>query len=176
MNIKRKSSILFAWLVRSITFFMPDIPIFMRLRGFLYGFLMNKSGINFQVAHSAILNSISSLSVGNNVYIANNCTLFCGGGVIIGNNVIIAPNVVVSSNNHSFDNLTGYRFGKADFSPVNINKNSWICANVTITGGSTVPSYCIVGPGSTFIKSSGYRRNALYSGVPAKVIKELEGL
>lgn len=173
MNMKRKVSILYAWLVRSITFFLPDIPLCMRFRGFLYGFMLKKVGTNFQVAHSAILNSITMLEVGNNVYIANNTSLLCGGGVSIGHNVIIAPGVVISSDNHTNSASTGFRFSQVEFSPVIIEKNSWVCANVIITAGSVVLEGSLVCPGSAYTKNSHSKSHSIYSGLPAKYIKSM---
>lgn len=173
MNFKRKASILYCWLVRSLTFFLPDIPLCMRFRGTLYGLMLKEVGSNFQVAHSAILNSITSLKVGNNVYIANNTSLLCGGGVSIGDNVIIAPGVVISSNNHTNSALTGFRFSKVEFYPVRIEKNTWICANVTIVAGSVVLEGSLVCPGSTYNKNSHSKSHSIYSGSPAKYIKSM---
>ncbi|WP_421418987.1 acyltransferase [Pseudoalteromonas lipolytica] len=173
---KRKLSILYAFLVRSVTYFLPDIPLFMRFRGALYSVMMKSSGSNFQVAHSVILNSISKLEVGSNVYIANNCSLLCGGGVSIDCNVMLAPGVVISSDNHTYTDDGGYRFGEAIFSMVEIHKNSWICANSVIVSGSIILEGTIIGPGSTCIKGAVQESHSLYSGVPVKFIKSLDGV
>jgi len=168
--MKRKLSILYAWLVRTLTFFLPDISLFMRLRGGLYSFVMKSAGTNFQVAHSAILNSISELSVGNNVYIANGSSLLCGGGIIVSDNVLFGPGVVISSNNHTFEDETGYRFGKAVFGGVIIGRGSWICANSVITKGACFPEFSILGPCSVYNQKQQGNNSSLYSGIPAKLI------
>ena len=145
----------------------------MRLRGRLYSFVMKRSGSNFQVSHSAILNSISELAVGDNVYIANGSSLLCGGGIIVLDNVLIGPGVVVSSDNHTFEGDTGYRFGKVVFGEVIIGQGSWICANSVITKGACFPEFSILGPCSVYNQKLQGNKPSLYSGIPAKPIKPL---
>jgi len=147
----------------------------MRLRGTLYSLLMEGAGKNFQVAHSATLNSITELRVGDNVYIGNNTVLLCGGGISIGSNTLVAHGVVISSNNHTYEPPTGYRFGKPDFSPVNIGEGCWICANSVITRGTHLPPFCILSPCSVLSRSSIDRpMHSLYSGNPATHVKFLD--
>ena len=107
--MKHKWLLLYAWLVRTLLFFLPDFPLFMRFRGWLYGLAMKKCGRNFQVAHSVILNGLDLLSVGKNVYIANNCNVILNGELRIGDEVMFGPGVLVSTGNHQFDGYS-YRF------------------------------------------------------------------
>lgn len=94
--MKHKLSLIYAWSVRTLFFFLPDFPLFMRFRGWLYGVGMEKCGRNFQVAHSAVLNSLDRIKVGDNVYIANFCSLIPNGLIEIGSNTLFGPGVVVS--------------------------------------------------------------------------------
>ena len=86
--MKHKLLLLYAWFIQSLLFFMPDYPLLMRFRGFLYGLGMKSCGRNFQVAHSAIINTLEGLSVGDNVYVAN-YSVILSKGVDIGDNVLI---------------------------------------------------------------------------------------
>src|SRR5690554_2289877 len=97
--MKLKISILYSWLVRTLTYFLPNIPILMRFRGFLYSLMMEHCGKNFQVTSSAIINTLSELKVGNNVYIGSN-TVVIGIYFIIEDDVLIGPNCVISGRNH----------------------------------------------------------------------------
>lgn len=169
--MKRKFSIVFAWFVRSLFFFVPDVPIFMRMRGFAYGMVMKSAGRNFQVAHSATLNSISELSVGSNVYIANGVSLLCGGGVQIGDNSLIGPGVVVSSDNHQFRPQDGYRFAPVKFARVEIGEGAWLCANSVVAAGARLPPFSVLAPVSVLTKGS-TKDGALagvYFGNPARM-------
>lgn len=62
--MKHKFLLIYSWFVRTILFFLPDMPLVMRLRGFLYGLGMAKSGKNIQVTHDAILRDLENMSMG----------------------------------------------------------------------------------------------------------------
>lgn len=172
--MKRKASILYAWFIRSILFFFPDVPILMQLRGYLYSFAMRRCGKNFQVAHSAILNSISNLESGDNVYIANGATLLCGGCIELSDNILIGPGVIISSDNHQFSNIDGYRTSPVKFAKVVIGEGSWLCANSVVTAGSNFPPFSILTPASVFTKNInyGYDLQGIFAGNPAYRTKE----
>lgn len=166
----RKFSLLYAWLVRSLLFFLPDYPPAMRMRGALYGLTMKKCGRNFQVAHSATLVSLDKLEVGEDVYVANNTVLLCGGGVLLEDQVMVAHNVVISSNNHSRINES-FRWGERVFSPVRVAKGAWVGANATLVAGSTLPEGSVLAAGSVLTKKW-ERRNSAYGGVPARLLND----
>ena len=86
--MKHKVLLVYSWFVRTVLFFLPDFPLFMRFRGWLYGLGMKKCGKDFQVTHSAVLNTIDMIVVGDNVYIANFCSLIANGVIEIGDNVL----------------------------------------------------------------------------------------
>lgn len=164
-----KFSIIYAWFVRTVFFFFPDIPFIMRIRGKFYSVFMRKCGVNFQVAHNVIINTLNGLECGDNVYVAPNSILLCGGGLKIGDNVLIAPNCLISTNNHTFS-VNSYRFGERKFEEVSVGSGSWVCSNAVVVAGSNVPERSIVCPNSTFNLKSG-DSDSMYSGVPAKFIK-----
>ena len=168
--MKIKLSIIYSWLVRTLTILLPNIPVCMRFRGFLYSLMMKRCGRNFQVASSAILNSLSGLTVGSDVYIAHNCVLI-GLDIEIGNKVLIGPNCIISSANHTFSN-NAYRFGKSDPRPVRIDNGSWIAGNCAVIGGGILPAQSVLGAGSVLNKPFMGKRS-LYAGAPAVFIKEL---
>ena len=130
--MKHKLLLVYSWFVRTVLFFLPDFPFFMRFRGWLYGLGMKKCGKNFQVTHSAVLNTIDMIVVGDNVYIANFCSLIANGVIEIGDNVLFGPGVVVSSGNHKYVN--GQLVKESDRKDVMIEKNSWVAANCTVVG------------------------------------------
>jgi acetyltransferase-like isoleucine patch superfamily enzyme len=55
--------------------------------------------------------------------------------------------------------------------PVTIGDHVWITAHVRILKGVTIPSNTIIG-NSSLVTSSLEKENAIYSGIPAKLIKE----
>lgn len=167
-----KFLLIYSWLIRILLFLLPDFPLAMRFRGWLYSFGMKSCGKNFQVTHSAILNSLESLEIGDNVYIANFCNLIGTGNIIIGNEVILGPGVIISAGNHHFSN-NSFRFASSTPLDIIIGDGSWIAANCTIVGRSIFPAESVLAANSVFIPSSTNSSSGIYAGNPAKFIKKL---
>jgi acetyltransferase-like isoleucine patch superfamily enzyme len=165
-----KLLLLYSWFVRTITFFFPDTHILMRFRGWLYSLGLRSHGRNFQVAHSTILLTLERISVGHNVYIAHNCVLIGRGDIILEDEVAIGQGVVISSSNRTKSNGS-FRFGSSKLGTVFVGRGSWIGANCTLVAGSYLPCGSILGAGALLNRNFG-TPNALYAGVPAKLIKE----
>ncbi len=68
--MSHKIGLIYSWFVRTILFFLPDIPLFMRFRGWCYSLAMKKTGKNFQVSANTILKGLPEFEVGANVYLA----------------------------------------------------------------------------------------------------------
>ena len=168
--MKHRVSIIYSWFVKLATCFFPNVPIFMRFRGWLYSLMMNKCGKDFQVASSVIINSLSGLEVGNNVYIAHN-TVVIGTKVVIEDEVLIGPNCVISGGNHTFSG-TSFRFGESKVLEVVIKRGSWIAGNCSVLGGAVLPEQSILAAGSVLNKHF-EKRKTLYAGAPAREIKGL---
>jgi acetyltransferase-like isoleucine patch superfamily enzyme len=168
--MKVKVSIIYSWLIRSLTYFLPNFPFIMRFRGFLYSLMMKKCGRNFQVTASTMFNSLAGLVIGSDVYIGPH-TIIIAVDVIIGNEVLIGPSCVISGGNHSFINGS-FRFGPTICSSVLISDGSWVAANCTITSGSVLPPRSILAANAV-LTSKFDKGDCLYGGIPAKFIKEI---
>jgi maltose O-acetyltransferase len=168
--MKHKISILYSWLIKSVFFFLPDHPIFMRMRGKFYSLFMKSCGKNFQISSSATLNSLSGLVFGENVYIAYN-TILIGIDINIQNDVIIGPNSLISGSDHVFDGES-FRTTPSKQAAVLIEKGSWIGGNCSITSGSTLPAQSILAAGSVLTKKFTDSKT-IYGGIPAKKIKKI---
>ena len=165
-------SIMYSWLVRVITFFLPNHPFFMRFRGFLYSLMMNKCGGNFQVAADVIFNSLSGKTVGNNVYRAPG-NIFIGTEFIIEDDVIIGPNSVFSGGNHQFDGKSFRYAPSLTFGPVIISRGSWVAANCTVTSGAVLPPMSILAAGAVLTRKMAIEK-MVYGGIPAKPISAIK--
>lgn len=170
--MSHKLYILYAWLIRTLLFFLPDIPLLMRFRGFLYGLAMKKCGRNFQVAHSVIINGVDLCTVGKDVYLANSCNLVLNGTLTIGDEVIIGPGVLISTGNHKFDGRN-FRYSESKKQDVSIGSGSWIGGNSTILGDASIPERTIIAAGSVVTRNSCSGESGIYGGVPAKYIKQI---
>lgn len=163
-----KVSILYSWFIRTITYFLPNHPIFMRFRGFLYSLMMAECGKNFQVASTVIFNSLRGMRIGDNVYIAPN-NVFITTNMLIENDVILGPGSVYSGGNHQFDGNSFRKLPSKSNGPLIIGKGSWVAANCTVTSGSVLPRYSILAAGAVLNKAMS-EEMSIYGGVPAKKI------
>lgn len=169
--MKHKLLLLYSWLIRTTLFFLPDAPIFMRLRGKMYSYGMKECGRNFQVAHNAILNTLETISVGRDVYIAYSCVLLGGGEIELGDEVVIGPGVVIASGNRT-RKFNSFRFGNSRAGTIQLEKGSWVGSNCTIVPGAILPKGSILAANSVLNRKF-TTPNSLYAGVPA-VLKEVQ--
>lgn len=93
------------------------------------------------------------------------------GPVTIGNQVMLAQNIVVSGQNHGYEDVTTPpRLQKDILKQITISDNVWIGANSVITAGVTLGKHCIIGAGSVVTKS--IPDYCVAVGNPARVIKK----
>ncbi len=170
--MKHKFLLIYTWFVRSITFFLPDAPILMRFRGYLYSFGMKKCGSNFQVSHSVIINTLEGLSVGNNVYVAN-FTVILSKHIQLEDDVLIGPSCVFSSSNHILENGS-FRNLSESGKEVIIGSGSWVAANCTILSGAVLPKGSVLAANSALTSKLDCNLPlSIYGGNPAKFIKQI---
>lgn len=162
---------MYSWIVSLLLSWMPDSPITMRFRGFLYSLAINKCGKNFQVANGVILRGLGKLRIGNNVYIGPRSIVLCHSWIDIQDEVLIGPNCIIVSGNHT-NFQRSFRFNKTNSAPISIGKGSWVSGNCTITAGTTIKNNVLIAANSCVSKDT--VDSALYGGVPAKFIKKLE--
>lgn len=111
-----------------------------------------------------------NIEVGDNFYGNYNLTILDIAKVTIGNNVLIAPNVSIYAVGHPLhpDSRNSlYETGR----PVTIGDNVWIGGSVVITPGVTIGDNCVIGAGSVVSKS--IPPNSLAVGNPCRVIREI---
>lgn len=167
--MKHKFLLIYSWIVRTVLFFLPDVPILMRFRGFLYSFGMEKCGKDFQVAHDVKLVTLEKIRIGNHCYIAYTSLLLAGGGIELEDQVMIGPQCVLVSGNHTSNN-GAYRFGKSISGRILIQRGAWVGAHSTVLMNSTLPINSCLGANSLLNKNYSIP-NALYAGIPAIHLK-----
>ena len=169
--MKLRLSILYSWLVRMLTAWLPDVPVCMRLRGLLYSLMMKKCGRNLQVTSTAIFNSLSGISMGSNVFIAHRVVIIAT-DLETGDEVLIGPGSVISGGNHTYLNGS-YRYGKHRAAPVKLGRGAWVGANCSITAGAVLPPRSVLAAGAVLTHAY-TETDCVYAGVPAKPIKKIE--
>lgn len=148
--MKHNLLLIAAFYIKVFTGWLPDAPFIMRFRGWLYSFLMNKAGRNFQVAANVSFKGLQHLSVGDDVYVGPNCQFILVVGCSIGNGVLIGPNCVIVDGNHGFDGAS-YRYAQGKRGVVEIGSGSWISANCVLTQSCSIGERTVVGACSVVI-------------------------
>jgi acetyltransferase-like isoleucine patch superfamily enzyme len=110
-------------------------------------------------------------SIGRNVFINQNCTMYDLGGIDIADDVMIGPNVSLITSGHPV--APSQRRAGVTASPIVLERNVWIAANVTILGGVTIGENSVVAAGSVVTKD--VPANTLVGGNPATVIRSIAG-
>lgn len=110
-------------------------------------------------------------SVGRNVFINQNCTIYDLGGVSIGDDVLIGPNVSLITEGHPVapSDRQAYVFAR----PIVIGSGVWIAAGATIIGGVRIGENSVVAAGSVVTKD--VPSDTLVDGNPARVIRSIAG-
>lgn len=132
---------------------------FLRLFGITLG---NKSYIHVPVK----LFSLHNLRVGNNSVIAPYCYLDTRRGISIGNNVSISHNTRIYTLGHDLNTPELHLVG----TPVTIDDDAFIYANVLIMPGVHIGKGAVVYPGSVVVKD--VAPYAIVGGNPARVLGE----
>jgi maltose O-acetyltransferase len=110
------------------------------------------------------------LFLGKGSFCNYNCFFDLGDNITIGSGVSIGMNVTFINSSHKFGN-SECRAGEGYAKPIRIEDGCWIGANVVILPGVRIRKGCIIGAGSIVTKDC--ESNGLYSGNPAKRIKNL---
>lgn len=94
------------------------------------------------------------LSIGNDVFFNNGCSLNCLGSIVVGNNCQFGEGVKLYDHNHAYTDeqklisSQGYVVGQ-----ITIGDNCWIGSNVVILKDVTVGNNVVIGAGCVIYKS-----------------------
>ena len=113
----------------------------------------------------------TEIRVGRNVFINQNCTIYDLGGVEIGDDVLIGPNVSIITSGHPLE--PSQRRAAVTASPITLGRNVRIAAGATVIGGVTIGENSVVAAGAVVTRD--VPPNTLVAGVPARVVRTLEG-
>ena len=111
-----------------------------------------------------------NIEVGDNFYANYNLTVLDVARVSVGNNVMLAPNVSIYTAGHPLhpdSRNSGYEYGL----PVTIGDNVWIGGNVVLLPGVTVGSNSVIGAGS--VVSRDIPEWVVAVGSPCRVVRRI---
>jgi acetyltransferase-like isoleucine patch superfamily enzyme len=112
-----------------------------------------------------------NITIGKNVFINSGCRFQDQGGITIGDDVLIGHNAVLATLNHGFAPDKRKNIYPA---PIVIGNNVWVGSNVTILAGITIGNNAIIAAGAVVTKD--VPENVVVADVPAKIIKDINGL
>ena len=114
-----------------------------------------------------------TINIGNNVGMSSPC-IWVRNSLTIGNNVNIGGNCTIMDNDVHQIEFNGRRSnkGKVNSSPVIIEDDAWLGANVMVLKGVTIGARSIIGAGSVVSKS--IPADCIAAGNPAQIIKNLK--
>ena len=150
------------------TNWFPDNVLFLRLRGKLISPFFKKCGKNLRIGRNNVFYDSSSMTLGDNVYIAIGNWFNASGGITIGSEVMFGPKSLVVTSNHTRKNGS-FRYGHSEIKPISIGFGSWIGGNCAILAGATVGRGCLVGANSVVIGD--IPDNSFCAGNPAIIKK-----
>ncbi len=94
------------------------------------------------------------LTIGDNTFFNNDCSINCHGRITIGDNCLFGENVKIYDHNHIFKDLEtpiskqGYKVGE-----IAIGNNCWIGANTTILANVKIGDNVVIGANCLIYKS-----------------------
>lgn len=112
----------------------------------------------------------ANIHIGQGVFINSGAKFQDQGGIYIGDRCLLGHNLVITTLNHDMNPELRHITHPA---PVRLGKRVWAGANVTILPGVSVGDYAVLAAGAVVTKD--VPAYAVVAGVPAKIIKMLDG-
>ena len=98
---------------------------------------------------SVMLDKNASLTIGNNCFFNNGCSIESNEQVVIKEGCLFGENVKIYDHNHRFRDSNSYIKNQGyTTAPVEIGNNCWIGSNVVILKGTTIEDHCVIGAGA----------------------------
>lgn len=132
--------------------------------------LLGKAGKNAYIEPPFHCDYGWNIEVGDNFYANYNLTVLDVAKVSVGNNVMLAPNVSIYTAGHPIhpaSRNSGYEYGI----PITIGDNVWIGGNVVLLPGVTVGSNSVIGAGS--VVSRDIPEWVVAVGSPCRVVRRI---
>ena len=114
----------------------------------------------------------TALTVGGGTTVNARCLIDCSAPVTIGSDCGIGYGVSLITSNHRSDD-PAVRAGERYEEPITIGDGVWLGSGVTVLPGVTIGDGVIVGAGAVVHRDCA--PHTLYGGVPARVLRELDG-
>lgn len=118
------------------------------------------------------LGPVHHLTAGRDVFVNAGLTVGANADIRLGDRVFLGPNVQLLPTTHALG-PSARRAGPTTAAPITIGAGAWLGAGVIVLGGVTVGPGCVVAAGAVVTEDC--PADSLVGGVPAKVLRPLEG-
>ena len=112
----------------------------------------------------------ASISIGDECFFNNNCSVTAAEKIIIGNRCKFANNLVIVDHDHEI--VDGHATADLVSEPIHIGDNVWVGANCTILKGVNIGKCAIIAAGAVVTKD--VPEYTIVAGIPAKEIKRFK--
>ena len=112
-------------------------------------------GKNFQFRKkiTILLDSQGKVTIGDNVFFNNFCTVCALNEIVIGDGTIFGENVKIYDHNHKYsDSSIPIKQQGYSTAPIHIGNHCWIGSNVIILKGVTIGDNSVIGAGCVIYK------------------------
>jgi len=154
------------WLLVSGLFFTTSIPWPSAIHIFWLRCFGAKIGCDVVVKPHVKITFPWKLSVGDHVWLGEECWLLNLEQIIIGDHVCISQRTFLCTGNHDYKSTTFDLIVK----PINVEAGAWIGASSLVGPGVTVGSHAVLTAGS--VATDNLQAFGIYRGNPAVFIKE----
>lgn len=150
---------------------LVDNTVSMRLRARLLRFLGARVGTGVTVRSGLLVLERFDFTLGDGVFIGNQCTFDCSAPIHVGKNVFMASGVCLVTGTHAIG-PHDLRAGTFEPRSVTIGDGCWIGTRVIILPGVRIGDGAVVGAGSVVTRD--VAPDTVVAGNPARLLRSLE--
>lgn len=153
---------------------LPPAQVFNRLRGYVVGLFLKKSGRNLRIYNNVSISNPHNISIGNNVVINPGCFLATSSkepaDLVIDDDCLLAPRCFLETLNHCFeDRETPIRKQGSRAAPIYIGRDCWLAYSVVVLPGVTIHEGAVIGASS--LVNRDVEAFTVHAGNPARYIR-----
>jgi len=171
--IRHKFNLAYIRLIGSISFKKVGLNcIFDGIPDIVYPFSNIFIGNNCRFGKNCVIytSKHGALHIGSNTSVNNNCHITAQISITIGNNVLIAENVGIRDHDHGIsDPNNTIRSQPYLEAPIIIEDNVWIGRNASILKGVRIGKGAVIGANAVVVKD--VPKMSVNAGIPSRVIK-----
>jgi acetyltransferase-like isoleucine patch superfamily enzyme len=96
---------------------------------------------------SLVVTNSGKLTIGDKVFMNQNCMISAKSKISIGDHCNFGPNVCVFDNDHRYDAVNGVSASDYSIGEIHIGSGTWVASNVVILRNTTIGKNCVIGAG-----------------------------